>query len=155
MVTTWGQRIKPPSAADSFQLGDVKGRTFDRWSQFRFTWLASGHTDSNPACVVFHYALLIYLQFSCSVVSDSLWPHGLQHNRSPFITNSRSLPKLVHWVGDANQPSHPLSPSPPALNLSQPRGLFKWVCPLHQVAKELEFQLQHQSFQWIFRTDFL
>ena len=59
-------------------------------------------------------------------------------------------------VGDAIQPSHPLSPpSPPAFNLSQHQGLFKWVSSLHQVAKVLEFQLQHQSFQWIFRTDFL
>ena len=62
----------------------------------------------------------------------------------------------VHWVGDAIQPSHPLSsPSPPAFNLSQHQGLFKWVSSLHQVAKVLEFQLQHQSFQWILRTDFL
>ena len=62
----------------------------------------------------------------------------------------------VHWVGDAIEPSHPLSsPSPPALNLSQHQGIFKWVSSLHQVAKVLEFQLQHQSFQWIFRTDFL
>ena len=54
----------------------------------------------------------------------------------------------VHWVSDAIQPSHPLSsPSPPALNLSQHQGLFKWVSSLHQVAKVLEFQLQHQSFQ--------
>ena len=62
----------------------------------------------------------------------------------------------VHWVGDAIQPSHPLlSPSPPAFNLSQHQGLFKWVSSSHQVAKVLEFQLQYQSFQWIFRTDFL
>ena len=62
----------------------------------------------------------------------------------------------VHWVSDAIQPSHPLSsPSPPALNLSQHQSLFKWVSSLHEVAKGLEFQLQHQSFQWIFRTDFL
>ena len=62
----------------------------------------------------------------------------------------------VHWVGDAIQPSHSLlSPSPPAFNLSQHQGLFKWVCSSHQVAKVLEFQLQHQSFQRIFRTDFL
>ena len=62
----------------------------------------------------------------------------------------------VHWVSDAIQPSHTLlSPSPPALNLSQHQGLFKWVSSLHQVAKVLEFQLQHQSFQWLFRTDFL
>ena len=62
----------------------------------------------------------------------------------------------VHWVSDAIQPSHPLSsPSPPALNLSQHQVLFQWVSSSHQVAKVLEFQLQHQSFQWIFRTDFL
>ena len=62
----------------------------------------------------------------------------------------------VHQVGDAIQPSHPLlSPSPPALNLCQHKGLLKWVSPSHQVAKVLEFQLQHQSFQWLFRTDFL
>ena len=62
----------------------------------------------------------------------------------------------VHWVGDAIQPSHLLlSLSPPALNLSQHQGLFKGVSSSHQVAKGLEFQLQHQSFQWTPRTDLL
>ena len=62
----------------------------------------------------------------------------------------------VLWVSDTIQPSHPLSSlSPPAFNLSQHQGLFQWVSSSHQVAKILEFQLQHQSFQWIFRTDFL
>ena len=62
----------------------------------------------------------------------------------------------VHSVDDAIQPSYPLSsPSPPPLNLSKHQGLFKWVSSLHQVAKILEFQLQHQSFQWIPRTDLL
>ena len=57
----------------------------------------------------------------------------------------------VHWVGDAIQQSPPLlSPSPPALNLSQHQSLFKWVSSLHQVAKVLESQLQHQSVQWIY-----
>ena len=70
------------------------------------------------------------------------------------------LPKLaqthLHGVDDAIQTTHPLlSPSPPAFNLSQHQGLFWWLSSLHQVAKVLEFQLQHQSFQWIFRTDFL
>ena len=51
--------------------------------------------------------------------------------------------------------SSSVSPSPPALNLSQHQGLFQWVSSTHQVAKVLEFKLQHQSFQWIFRTDFL
>ena len=62
----------------------------------------------------------------------------------------------VHWVSDAIQPSHPLSsPSPPAPNPSQHQSLFQWVSSSHQVTKVLEFQLQHQSFQWIFRIDFL
>ena len=62
----------------------------------------------------------------------------------------------VHRVCDVIQSSHPLlSPSPPAFNLSQNQGLFQWVSSSHQVAKVLEFQLQHQSFQWIFMTDFL
>ena len=68
------------------------------------------------------------------------------------------LPELiqthVHWVGNVIQPSYPLSsPSPLAFNLSQHQCLFKWVSTSHQVAKVLE--LQHQSFQWKFRTDFL
>ena len=62
----------------------------------------------------------------------------------------------VHWVSDAIQTSHPLSsPSPPTFNLSQHQNLFKWVSSLLQVARELEFKLQHQSSQWIFRNDFL
>ena len=62
----------------------------------------------------------------------------------------------VHWVGDAIQPSHPLSsPSLPAPNPYQHQGLFQRVNSLHEVAKVLEFQLQHQSFQWTPRTDLL
>ena len=62
----------------------------------------------------------------------------------------------VHWIGDAIQPSHPLSsPSPPALSLSHHQGLFQRVNSSHQVAKVLELQRQHQSFTWMFRIDFL
>ena len=69
---------------------------------------------------------------------------------------SELAPTHVLRVGDAFQPSHPLSsPSPPALNLSQHQGLFRWVSSSHQVAKVLEFQLQHQSFQRTPRIDFL
>ena len=54
----------------------------------------------------------------------------------------------VHWIGDAIQPSHPLSSPPPSIfKLSQQQSLFQWVSPSHQVAKVLE--LQHQSFQWV------
>ena len=77
------------------------------------------------------------------------------HHQLPEFTQTH-----VHWVSDVIQPSHPLSsPSPPALNLSQHQGLFKWVSSSHQVAKVLEFQLQHQSFQHpgliSFRMDWL
>ena len=66
------------------------------------------------------------------------------HHQLPVSTQTH-----VHGVGDAIQPSHPLSsPSPPTLNLSQHQGLFKWVSSSHQVAKVLEFQLQHHSSQW-------
>ena len=82
------------------------------------------------------------VQYSRSVMSNSLQPHGLQHSRPPYPT---PIQTHVHWVGDAIQPSHPLaSPSPPAFSLSQHQSLFQWVSSLHQVAKLLEFQLQHQ-----------
>ena len=62
----------------------------------------------------------------------------------------------VHLVSDSIQPSHPLSsPSPPALNPSQHQGFFQWVNSSHEVAKVLEFQLQHQSFQWTPKTGLL
>ena len=90
---------------------------------------------------------------SCPTLCDPMncsTPGLPVHHQLPELTQTR-----VHWVGDATQPSHPVSsPSPPAFNLSQHQGLFKWVSSLHQVAKALEFQLQHQSFQWKFRTDF-
>ena len=73
------------------------------------------------------------------------------HHQPPEFTQTH-----VHRVSDAIKPSHPLlSPSPPAFNLSQLQGVFKWVSSSHQVAKVLEFQLQHQSFQWTPRTDLL
>ena len=66
------------------------------------------------------------LRLHCSVVSNSLWPHGLQHTRLPVRHQLQEFTQThVHWVSDAIQPSHPLlSPSPPAFNLSQHQGLF-------------------------------
>ena len=76
---------------------------------------------------------------------------SLSYHQLPEFTQTH-----VHRVGDAIQPSHPLSsPSPPALNPSQHQGLFKWVSSSHEVAKVLEFQLQHQSFQRTPRPDLL
>jgi len=84
----------------------------------------------------------------------------------PMIRSTPGLPvhhqlleftqTCVHRVSDAIQPSHPLlSPSPPAPNPSQHQGFFQWVSSSYEVAKVLEFQLQHQSFQWTPRTDLL
>ena len=97
-------------------------------------------------------ALLTSVEFSYSVVSNSLWTYGLQHVRFPCLSRtpgacSNSCPSS-RWC---HHP--PSSPSPPAFNLSQHQDLIQWVSSLQQVAKVLEFQLQHQSFQWIFRTD--
>ena len=90
-------------------------------------------------------------------MSDSLQPHGLQYARPPCSSPTPEIySNSCPLSSDAIQPSHPLlSPSPPALNLSQHQGLFKWISPLHQVAKVLEFQLQHQSLQWTPRTNLL
>ena len=73
------------------------------------------------------------------------------HHQPPEFTQTH-----VHRVGDAIQPSHPLlSPSPPAPNPSQQQSLFQWVNSSHEVAKVLEFQPQHHSFQWTPRTGLL
>ena len=83
---------------------------------------------------------------SCLTLCDpmSCSTRGLPvHHQLPEFTQTH-----VHRVGDAIKPSHPLSSSsPPAPNPSQHQGLFQWVNSLHEVAKVLEFQPQHQSFQ--------
>ena len=124
------------------------------------------HVECWYPCVVLMWGLnhclkvirhISSVQFNFSVMSDSLWPHGLQHTRPP-------CPSPTTGVYSNSCPSsrwrHPtisssVIPSSPAFNLSQHQGLFKWVSSLHQVAKVLEFQLQHQSFQWTLRTDLL
>ena len=102
----------------------------------------------------FHWHQFSSVAQSCPTVCDPM------DCSTPGFPVHQQLLKLaqthVHWVGDAIQPSHPLSsPSPPAFNLSQHQGLFQWVDSLHEAAKVLEFQLQHQSFQWTPRTDLL
>ena len=91
---------------------------------------------------------------SCLTLRDPMdcsTPGSPVHHQLPEFTQTHA-----HWVGDAIQPSHPLSsPSPPSFNLSQHQGLFRWVSSSHQAAKVLEFQLQHQSFQCMFSTDLL
>ena len=98
-----------------------------------------------------------YVQFSsvaqlCPTLCDPM------DCSTPGLPVHHQLPEYaqihVHWISNAIQPSHPvLSPSPSAFNLSQHQGLFKWVSSSHQVAKVLEFQLQHQSLEKTLRTD--
>ena len=92
-----------------------------------------------------------------SVMSNSFRPHVLQHASLPDPQNLPEFAQFhVHCISDVIQPSHPLMPSSPsALNISQHQGLYQWVRCSHQMTKILKFQLQHQFFQWIFRTDFL
>ena len=124
-------------------------------------------------CILNSYALLFTVplfflisrshlssfQFSSAAQSCLTLCDPMDYSMLGFPVHQQ-LPQLaqthVHSIGNAIQPSHPLSsPSPPAFNLPQHQGLFKWVSSSHQVAKELELQLQRQSFQWIFRPDFL
>ena len=120
-------------------------------------WRTPGTQKSNPFCSKGRL-----VQFSRSVVSNYLRAHKSQHARPPCPWPTQEFTEThVHPVGDFIQPSHPLlSPSPPALNPSQDQSLFEWVSSSHEVAKELEFQPQHQSFQWTpglvsFRIDWL
>ena len=97
------------------------------------------------------------VQFSCSVMSNSLWHHGLKDARftCPSPTPgacSNSGPSSQWWHPTISSSVIPLSSCLQSLTAS---GSFLWVSSSHQVAKVLEFQLQHQSLQWIFRTDFL
>ena len=128
------------------------------WTK-RGSWRFRNGGQKGCCAQEFHRALLGSVQFSsvtqsCPTLCDPM-------NRStPGLPVHHQLPEFtqthLHWVGDAIQPSHPLSSSsPPAPNPSQHQGLFQWVNSSHEVAKILEFQLQHQSFQWTPGIDLL
>ena len=120
-----------------------------------------------PAFPHFFYLLLISsillahqkTQFHSVAPSCPILYNPMDCSTPAFPVHHQHLQPIqthVYWASDAIQPSHPLSSLfSPAFNLSQHQGLFKWVSSLHQVAKVLEFQLQYQSLQWIFKTDFL
>ena len=114
------------------------------------------------------YSSLLSLSFSCSlsrflfqfssVAQSCLTLCNPMDCSTPGLPVHHQLPEFthVHWVNDSIQSSQPMSsPSSPTISLSQHQGLLEWVSSSHQMAKVLEFQPQHQSFQWIFRTDFL
>ena len=117
-----------------------------------WTWVNGCEPDS--ICSQF-----CLLQFSWVALSCLTLCNPMDCSTSDFPVHHQ-LPDFaqthIHQVSDAIWTSHPLlSPSPPAFNLSQHQGLFQGVRSLHQMAEVLQFQLQHQCFQWLFRTDFL
>ena len=112
----------------TLQCQYVEDSKMQRDSESKYTIIIWERTLNNGSS-------LLSVQFSCSVVSDSLQPHGLQHSGLPVHHQLLEFTQThVHWVSDAIQPFHPLlSPSPSTFNLSQHQGLFKWVSFLHQV----------------------
>ena len=133
---------------------------------FIFIWVSSFCSQKKTTLLEkwrTHYCILVLpcsVQFSHSVVSDSLRPHESQHTRPPWpgLPVHHQLPEFiqthVHWGRDAIQLLILCCPLLllPLIPLSIREG---WVNSSHQVAKVLEFQLQHQSFQWTPRTNLL
>ena len=114
--------------------------------------LWNGITVLCSSCVV------VRIKLACSVTKSCLTPCEPMSCSMPGFPVLHHLLEFaqvhVHCISDAIQPSHPLTPSSPsALSLSQHQGLFQWVSCSHQMTKILELQLQHQSFQWLFRVD--
>ena len=101
-----------------------------------------------------HSISVVVQSLSCVWLFATLWTAACQASHHHHLLEFAET--HVHFLDDAIQPFYPLSsPSPVALNLSQHQGLFKWVRSSHQVAKVFKLQLQHQSFQWILKIDFL
>ena len=130
------------------------GVFFQTWNEPSVSWWTSSGELCKGWCL---FGKFSSVHFSRSVMSASFNPMDCSTPGLPVHYKLLELAQTrIHWVGDAIQPSHPLlSTSPPAFNLSLHQGLFQLLSFSYQVAKVLEFQLQHQSFQWIFRTDFL
>ena len=126
-------------------------------STLAFFWLVHFFCIISPIISFNLFVSLKYCQSVSSVAKSCPTlcnPMDAARQASLSITNSWILLKLMS-IKSVMPSNHliPSSPSPPALNLSQHQGLFKWVSSSHQVAKVVEFQFQHQSFQWTPRTD--
>ena len=129
--------------------------SWKKWYEYFATWkyvykaMLSEKKTKNRMYILVHFSSVTQSCPTLCEPMDCSTPGLPVHHQLLEFTQTH-----VHWVGDAIQASHPLlSPSPPTFNLSQHQGLFRWVSSSHQVAKVLEFQLQHQSFQWTLRTD--
>ena len=130
------------------------------FSSLLFLALCKASSDNHlPSCISFSLGWLWSLppvQCCCCCFSVAQWcptvcdPMDCSMLGFPVLHHLLEFTQThIHWVGDAIQPSHLLIPSPPAFDLSQHQGLFQWVSSLHQVAKVLKLEPQHQSFQWI------
>ena len=128
----------------------------DTWYSFSLNWFCQNLFSGLTYFLSWRMFCVCLRRMCILLLMDGLFCVCLPDNpmdcSTPGFPVLHQLPELtqthVHRVSDTIQPSHPLSsPSPPAFNLSQHQGLFKWVSSSHQVAKVLEFQLQHQSFQ--------
>ena len=118
------------------------------------TWLSENNKIMGLASSFFLFQILWlfnFFQFGRSVMSDSLQPHGVQHTRPPCplptpgaCSNSCPLNQCCHPTISSS-----VAPFSLAFNLSQHQSLFQWISSSYHVAKVLEIQLQHQSFQWI------
>ena len=143
----------------------IKSHTFFPLSALTFSSCLRHPQSCWNQCVVFIFESMLWflnqllpLSLSVSSVAQCLTHCDPMDCSPPGFSVHHRLPELaqthVHRVGDAIQASHPLSsPSPPAFSLPQHQVLFQRGSSSCQVAKVLE--LQHQSFQWIFRTDLL
>ena len=132
------------------------GNLFSQWNVVSIIFIIQYLNNHNSNTL--HMSDMGQVQFSsvaqsCPTLGDRMdcsTPGLPVHHQLPEFTQTH-----VHWVSDAIQPFHPLLSPSPALNISQYQGLFQWVSSSHQVAKGLEFQLQHRSIQWTPRIDFL
>ena len=133
---------------DSPQINLVQSCHFSRYTWYKIDGRAVGCLFTIKCAVQFSSVAQSCLTL-CDPVNCSMPGFPVHHQLLEFTQNH------VHQVGDAIQPSHPLSSPSPALNPSQHQSLFQWVNSSHEVAKVLEFQLQHHSFQRTLRTDLL
>ena len=114
-------------------------------------WKVGLHSFLPPTLSKYNWHML----FLHPVMSDSLQPPECNMPGLPVCHHLLEFAQVhVHCISDAIQPSHPLTPSS-ALNLSEHQGPLQWLGSSHQLTKLPELRLQHQSFQWIFRVDFL
>ena len=153
---TWGRRVhcQSPALKGHGACHSWAGKECGRATFYPSDWPEDLGLECTAAGRAEHSVQFSSVTQSCPTLfypMNRSTPGLPVHHQLPEFTQTH-----VHQVGDAIQPSHPLSsPSPPAHSPSQHQSLFHWVNSSNEVAKVLEFQLQHQSFQWTPRTDLL